>query len=262
MLRYLKVYVALFRAALKSNLVYTYGFIIEAILVIVWQGMMLVFYIAAFNQVQLVAGWNRDEVILLLGCYLLVMSVPDLLFRGGLKQFSTLVNRGMLDLILIKPIDTQFYISLWWVKVQRVFEAIAAVVLIGIQLARLGIHPWLGSILGFVFLCITGSAAVYALSLTIVTFALYANRLDNVAEMYYPLRQFGRVPVQAYPRILSLLFMTFLPVGLMASVPAKHFISGFSLEALVMAGLVALGVCILSSAFFRYSLKRYWSASS
>src|SRR5689334_1516146 len=91
------------------------NFIIESISSLSWMLMNLGFYMLIFkytNEIGSGTGWGQYEFFVFLSTTLFVNSLVQTLFMPNCEEFSELIRTGRLDFALLKPIDTQFLISL------------------------------------------------------------------------------------------------------------------------------------------------------
>ena len=80
---------------------------------------------------------------------------------------------------------------------------------------------------------------------------------------YYNMFNLARMPDTAFQGMFRLVFTFVLPITLVSNVPAKTLISKLTnpAQALFLVAITA-GWFFISEAFWRYSLRRYTSASS
>lgn len=215
-----------------------------------------------FGNVHTVAGWNLDRMILLTGSYSLVISLLSFLFETNMMRLSQLVNRGELDFVLIKPIDSQFYVSTRYVTLTEGPAIVVAMVMVLAGGARLELHPTAGDILAYATLISSAIVAFYALWFMTVTFVLWTGRIQNIAHLIEPFMGLARVPIDVFTGPLKPLFTFVLPIALIGTLPAKALLGLFEPAMIGYAIAFALGAAWLSHRFWNYSLTRYSSASS
>jgi ABC-2 type transport system permease protein len=78
--------------------------------------MWLAYYIFSieiiFYYTDSIAGWERGEVLLLVATLFFIDGLRYFFFYHNLKNLPSDVTEGNLDLILTKPVDSQFWFSL------------------------------------------------------------------------------------------------------------------------------------------------------
>ena len=91
------------------------NFLIDTISSIAWMLMNLGLYMLIFRYTPMLGagtGWGKYEFYLFLATTLLVNSTVQTFFMANADEFSELIRTGSLDFALLKPIDTQFLVSL------------------------------------------------------------------------------------------------------------------------------------------------------
>jgi ABC-2 type transport system permease protein len=112
---YLKVFLIFARNSLVRDMTFRANFLIDTFTSIAWMGMNLAFYTLIFQYTPMLgadSGWGKYEFFLFLATTLLVNSIVQALFMTNADEFSELIRTGSLDFALLKPIDTQFLVSL------------------------------------------------------------------------------------------------------------------------------------------------------
>jgi len=219
----------------------------------------LIFLNVLFENIESIAGWGRYEIILLWGVTELVLGLYWAFF-ASVERVSEMIRDGRLDQFLLRPIDALFDISTQKVGL---FETAPLLVLsLGIitfawvQLhLRFGINTLIFPTLVFTSVAIT---ALVSLSISLLTFWLADTR--NIERLYERMIEFARYPIGIYPEKLRFIFTTFIPVAILAYVPAYALLYGLTTK-LVLYQVVAL--VLFSTAvkvLWTQGLKRYTSA--
>src|SRR5205823_2027620 len=75
-----------------------------------------------------VFGWSRTDLFVLVGVFnILIGGTYRTLFSRNFDRFTHVIQRGELDGLLLKPFNTQFALSFWYISyygLVRVFLAI------------------------------------------------------------------------------------------------------------------------------------------
>ena len=97
-----------------------------------WLGLAIV-----FGQVESIHGWSYASALAVLGVYLVVGAVRDLVISPSLDRLAGLEGdlwRGTLDFVLLRPINTQFLVSLREWRLLALFDMLLGFVVIGVAL--------------------------------------------------------------------------------------------------------------------------------
>jgi ABC-2 type transport system permease protein len=217
-----------------------------------------------FNQVETVNGWDFAGTLALLGVYLSVGALRNLVVGPSLEALAGMdgeVWSGRLDFTLIRPVDTQFLASFRKWRLFSLFDLALGLGVVGIAIARLSQTLTVTRLLVFLIALAAGTVILYAilLAFTALVFwspgVLFTWVFDGVFQM-------ARYPLGLYPGWLRLVLTWIVPVGVITTLPAGALTGTASPAALAgMLGL-SIAVCIAASALFRFAVRRYASASS
>ena len=112
---YWRVFTQVLRNSLVRDMSFRSNFIIEAIASTSWIAMNLGFYLLIFRYTAEIGdgtGWGKYEFFVFLATTMFVNSLIQAFFMPNAQEFSELIRTGGLDFALLKPIDTQFLVSL------------------------------------------------------------------------------------------------------------------------------------------------------
>ncbi len=262
MRRYLKLYLLFAKYAYIRAMMYKENFITWSLVTVGWFILNLLFYQFIYLNVDIIAGWQKHEVYMVLGFYFLF----DFLLWGilwqNMRQIPEKINKGTLDLELTKPINQQFLLSFKHIGNDDFNSLIFGLGTI-IYALRLGsIQPTLLEvILGFASV-ILAFIYVYSAWFTTMCAAFWFERIDNLHFLFPGLRHFWRVPQPFYKGLLRG-FLTFvIPATLITTVPAQILLRKPSMLLFATLIFFAIFSLLFSSWFFKIAIKRYGSASS
>jgi ABC-2 type transport system permease protein len=207
-------------------------------------------------------GWSWQEALVVQGIYTLLDGVASTWLRPNLGAIVTHVREGTLDFVLLKPIDSQFWLSLRTLSPAGLSEIALGLGLIVWAAPRAGATPTPGSLALALLLLLAGVLILYALWFLLATTSIWFVKTWNATEVLRAALTAGRFPLSAYPPGLRLLFTLVLPVAFLTTVPAEAILGRVTLPWIGLAlAAAALGLG-LSRAFWRYALRHYTSASS
>ncbi|WP_457637282.1 ABC transporter permease [Oceanithermus sp.] len=259
-MRYVKLLFLFWQTSLAARMEYRAAFtaaFVEALLEA--GGKLFGVYLFYSNGFDL-GGWRWQEAMLVLGLASLLDSFFIGVFNPNLRRISEMVQDGTLDFVLLKPVSSQFWLSVQQFAAEGVPFLLVSLGLLGYAGAACGLDAagWLRLGLG------AGAALLlaYAVAFLFATTSIWFVKIFNVVYFLNTIVWTGQYPVQAYSRPFRL-FMTFvLPVYFMTTAPAEVALGRVSGRFLPVVFAVALVVLQLSRAFWRFALRSYASASS
>ncbi|HJT79223.1 MAG TPA: ABC-2 family transporter protein [Gemmataceae bacterium] len=266
-MRYVRLLTAFARFGLARELAFRGNFVIKVTVELLWLGILLVFYRTVFAKTSVVAGWAESEYLFFVGCYFAMESVIETLFLGNCVEFAELVRSGDLDIYLLKPIDEQFLLTCRDFDWSTVPSAVLGVAVMGMSLHEMH-RPFVPlRLLAFVGLFACGVAIAYSFLLMLTASSIWLVRNQNLMEAWWLFTSLMRYPKEIFAVRLAAplgwFFSFVVPILLVVNVPARVMVG--VLDEPWMIGFtvaVAVGLLVLSRAFFRHALQRYRSASS
>jgi len=206
-------------------------------------------------------GWSFEEALVVLGVFTLLLGVSETLLTPNLNNIVRQVQEGTLDFVLIKPVDSQLWVSARAISLWGVPN-----LLLGFGLLfYAGDHLELGVSAGARLAIPLGCAVVslYSLWFMLGATSIWFVKIYNVTEVLKALLEAGRFPMSAFPVGLRFVFTFVVPVALLTTVPAESFLGRSETPlAVASAAVVALGLAFLARRFWRFALGYYTSASS
>jgi ABC-2 type transport system permease protein len=274
-------YAAVFGTFLRNSLVrdmsFRSNFWIECLSSMSWVLMNLGFYLLIFQYAKEIgrgSGWGQYEFFVFLATTMFVNSLVQAFFMPNAEEFSELIRTGNLDFALLKPIDTQFLVSLNRVSWSSLANFIVGFVLLAFSLYKLTTRPVEPltltpvMLLAYPFYVLCGVAILYSLMISLSATSIWLGRNQTLYDFWFYITNFSRYPMEIYSgqfgTPLQWVFTFIIPVLVVVNVPARlmarplmfdWYLAAFALFATV-------GSLIASRLVFRLALRSYRSASS
>jgi ABC-2 type transport system permease protein len=269
---YHRVFATFARNSLVRDMTFRTNFIIESISSLSWMFMNLGFYLLIFQYTPMIGadtGWGKYQFFVFLATTLFINSLVQAFFMPNAEEFSEQVRTGGLDFALLKPIDTQFLISLTKVDWSSLSNFVFATVLLGYSLAQLEYSPGVGQSLLYPVYILCGVAILYSLMIALASTSIWLGRNQNLYDFWFYITNFSRYPMEIYRgpfgTPLRRLFTFLIPVLVVVNVPARLLALPFDADNwwLALFTLAATaGSLFVSRWLFLRALESYRSASS
>ena len=267
------------RNSLIRDMTFRSNFLIEAVSSVVWMVMNLGFYLLVFLKIEEtqatgatanIAGWEKPEFLVFIGTTMIVNSVMQAFFMPNAQELSELVRTGGLDFALLKPIDTQFLVSLRKSSWSSLGNFAVALLLIGYAVPRLAAWPTLASWLLYPVYILCGILIMYSIMISLAATSIWLGRNQTLYDFWFYITNFSRYPMEIYRGSvlgdgLRLTFTYLLPILVVINVPARVLAKPLTPEyaGLAAFALVATGLALVGSRWvFTRALESYRSASS
>ena len=260
MKRYRRVLSVFWRSSVAAEMEYRWNFVLAGIsslgnLAGSLFGLFL-FYRGEYHF----EGWSWHESLVVLGVFTALTGISTAFLTPNLNRMVLQVQEGTFDFVLLKPIDSQFAVSLRTLSPWGLPDVAFGLGLVGYAAVQLSLSPtsMLLGVVPFVAAVLT----LYNLWFLIASTTIWFVKVYNATEVLRGVLDAGRFPIDAYPVAYRFFFTFVVPVAFLTTVPAEAALGrgvlGWSLGALGLAAITF----VLARAFWRFALRSYTSASS
>ena len=250
-----------------------------------WVLMNLGFYLLIFQYTTEIGatttdgtGWGKYQFFVFLATTMLINSVVQAFFMPNAQEFSELIRSGNLDFALLKPIDTQFLISIHRVEWSSLANFGVGMILLIVSLIELTtrsqnpltIHPIAFFLYPFYLAC--GVTILYSLMISLAATSIWLGRNQTLYNFWFYITNFSRYPMEIYSgtfgQPLRNFFTFIIPVLIVINVPARLLAkplqpwNSSSSQLAAFAIVATLGSLLASRLIFQRALASYRSASS
>jgi ABC-2 type transport system permease protein len=249
------------RVAVLHELQYRVNFYLQLVQSLVAAGTALAVLALVFRYTPELAGWSRDQLLVVLGVHVLLGGVIQTAVQPNMTRLLGDIRQGTLDFALTKPLDAQWLISTRELQVWHLADVLVGAVLVVAGVVRLGGAGPLDVAL-FALTLVLGTVMIYCAWLAVTVTGFWAVRMDVLVELFDGLYQAGRWPVTIYPGWLRLTFTFLVPLAFAVTVPAQALTHRLGPVAVLgAAGLAAL-LLVLTRLLWRFGLRHYSGASA
>jgi ABC-2 type transport system permease protein len=263
LIRHIKLYLKFAKFSMMIETEYRWSFFLEIMVELAFFTATLTGLAVLLSNVTTLAGWTRAELYVLYGVN---MIFSELLlgtsFINSLRDLPDKIRRGDIDLVLVKPMNSLFAVSL-----TRPYFASLPSLLSGVFVASYGFYT--GhlsfspiSLLSFLLLLGMGLIIGYSLGVIISSLTFWiagATPLPRIAEQ---VTFQSKHPFDIYSGVWRTVFFWVIPTGLMVSFPSSALLGKSSGIVMLQSFVVAIVFLSLARLVWKRGLKVYDSASS
>ena len=217
-----------------------------------------------YGQVDDLHGWDYASAQAVLGVFLVVGALRGLVMGPSLDSLAGMdgeVWRGEFDFTLLRPVRTQFLVSVRKWRLLALFDLLLGGLVLVTAVSNMQATLTIPQLFAFLLALTAGLLILYAILLAAASLVFW-NPGFMITWVFDSIFQMARYPVGIYPGWLRLVLTWVIPVGIITTVPAAA-LSGELLPGLLAASLLfALLLVSGASLLFRTGLRRYASASS
>jgi ABC-2 type transport system permease protein len=272
---YFRVFLTFARNSLVRDMTFRGNFLIQVVSSMSWVFMNLGFYVLIFrysSKEGLGDGWGKYEFFLFLATALLINSLVHAFFMRNAHEFSELIRTGTLDFALLKPIDTQFLISLTRVEWSSLANFGVGLGLMAYSLFKVEYLPGPVQVLLYPVYVACGVAILYSLMISLAASAVWLGRNQTLYNFWFYITNFSRYPMEIYRGTfgtpLRWFFTFIIPVLVVVNVPARLLVRPLDPQStedwlLPLFAVLATAASLAASRWvFNRALLSYRSASS
>ena len=260
--KYIKIYKKFLHTSLASELEYKVNILIDLITAIL-SLVGSIFLLSIFFQNSTdIGGWKFEQALIIQGIYTILNGITNTLFNPNLTEIVKHIREGTLDFVLLKPIDSQFFISFKKFSPSGVLEIFLGIFLlfycISINQIKLNF-----SFISFSLITIICSICIlYSLWFFISTTTIWFVKTWNATEVLRSFLYIGRFPLSSFSFTLRIFFSVFIPVAFITTIPSEVFLGLAQIWKILLEVLIC-GIFIYTSRkFWIFALRYYTSASS
>ena len=251
-----------FRIGILNELAYRVNFYVQLLQSLISLGMAVGGLAVVFSHTNNLGGWRADEILALLGVYLMMGGLIQLVIQPSMETLMEGVRQGTLDFTLTKPEDAQFLVSIGQIRIWKVADILLGLGVIAVALYRLGATVGAIQALQFGVVMVCGSSIIYSFWLILATLSFWFIRIDNVLNIFSAMYEAGRWPIGIYPQWLRMVLTFIVPVAFAVTVPAEALSGRLTSATLASAALLAFFMLLGSRLFWRFGVRHYSGASA
>jgi ABC-2 type transport system permease protein len=263
MWHYLKLFGVFVKIGLMRQMAYRPHFFMMVVGKIIRIGLLFFFFQAIFLKVDRIGQWTFDQVLLLFATFHIVDFLMSITFQRNLSfHLPRIIQTGELDSRMVLPTNLLFFISFEDIDMMDFFSFLPSLGFLGYVFYRIGFDfSWYQGV-AYVLLVVNALFFLFAVVLIISTVSFWTTQSYGIARIFDNLLKIGRYPLDIFEGFWKIVFIYFLPLILVAQIPAQALLQTLSLELILPALGMTFIFLILALNFWKVGLKNYLSASA
>jgi ABC-2 type transport system permease protein len=253
---------AFFRVGVMGEAAYRANFVIQLFQSLLGLVTALGGLAVVFSYTDTLGGWRPDEVVALVGVYILVGGVIGVVIQPSMEALIEGVHDGSLDFTLTMPEDAQLLASIQDVDIWEVLNILLGLGVLVVALGRLGERVGAAQAVVFGLMVLAGGAIVYSFWLILTTLAFWFVRVENILVIFQSVYEAGRWPVTLYPAWLRFGLTFLVPVAFAVTIPAEALTGRLTWPTGLLAVTLAAALLVVSRLFWKVGLRNYSGASA
>lgn len=217
-----------------------------------------IFVVAASETSELTVS----ETAIYIGTFTIITGF-FMMYWPSLSNFTNYIKNGGLDLLLTKPIDIQFIITLRHLSFSMIIPEIVGGIILVIWGMYSGNYMWeWGAIVGYLIFIILGAILLYSIILIPkALFSFWFINSSGVDIFISAIWDANNMPMQIYPKVIQFIFSVIIPIFLVANYPTRFLLGTISVKDIIVKFLITCIVFIIARKVFLRGVLRYHSAN-
>ncbi len=268
--RYWRVWLMFLKVSLSREMIFRWNFLIEVVTTCFWIAAQLLLFQIIFGHVSKIRDWSQPEYYGFMATGMLINAFVEMLFMPNCANLSEQIRTGNLDFAIVKPIDTQFFVSFQTVDMSLLAQVAVSLGLLAYSVTASQVTVTLVSALVYVFLVAVAVGFFYGMMIALASAAVFMGRNQGLYDFWFYVTSFARYPGDMYRQgfvgeIFWFGFSFIIPILLVVTVPSRVFLrkelspNGW----VILIAPILTALCLWGSRrIFLWSLSHYRSASS
>jgi ABC-2 type transport system permease protein len=261
MKRYLRIFKKFFLSSLMREMEFRVNFFVKAFQNAVWLVFFMLILVVQYSNTEDVAGWGRGDAFVLMATVFIVNALHSGFFFS-LTEIPQQVRQGTLDFVVVRPMDTQFSVSMRRFAFEQIGSLIAGLTMVIVGVNQAGVSPSLVQWGSYILLVIAAVLIFYSFMMGLMTLAIWLVRVDNLWVLGESITGIARFPIDIYSSAIKQLFIFGIPLAFISTIPSRQLVHGFEPKYLLLGIAWAVVALFASRKFWRYAMRNYTSASS
>jgi ABC-2 type transport system permease protein len=251
----------LWQAKIKfmRSMEYRFDFFMGVIVSLAFSSLGPLIQYLIFTNTKGFPGWNLEQIILFQGMLVLWFGLRDTLFGEVPNLINTIIIRGELDKLLLKPFPAAGILLASGFNYYGGGSILAGIIIMVFISIKMGITIGIAQLALFFLFVVFGIVLYMAVMLLYCSIILIVVYQGRVGEIINKLLRFSEFPLEIFPHLLKLVFITVLPYAVWAYLPVQALLNRIDGLA-ILSGLSCLLLLWLSLKFWEFQLKKYTSA--
>ena len=256
--QWFKIYIHGMKTAFASRMAYRGDFFMSMFIMMVVELFGPLVSLLIYHNGASFPGWERHEVLLLQGVFLLSRGIAFPFFMGMVWNTISRVQEGTYDLLLIKPRSILQMSIITAFDSEDLGKLIGGILLFIYALKSVPSLPlvnWASFLLLFIFSLITMFAfGLFMSGLGIVWIGNY-----RIYDIFMSVMDFGLYPRSIFNKLFQTIITWVIPISLLGSFPASALL-GKQITGVLGAMLCSILFLLVGLWFFHRMVRNYTSA--
>lgn len=263
-MRYILLYCSLIKMNIIRELQFRTNLIVHFLTMFLNFMGNVAFYYFLYSNIGEISGWNKYEIYILVATINIINALFGGVFFFNLIQIPRKIKNYDLDYMILKPVNTVFYLSMKDFNVGLFSGIFFGIVLLIYSLFHLDYQIKFYTAFIYLILVVLGVLILYSILFFMVTFSLRFVRVNGLIQSFWAIVSIGENPYNIYPKVIKYVGIFLIPSIVIYNFPAIVFTKKYSFflinrwSIVLIASLIAIVFVTISVKFFYKNLAYYY----
>lgn len=222
------------------------------------------FYYFLYSSVNEISGWGKYELYILVATVNIVNALFGGVFFFNLIQIPRKIKNYDLDYLILKPINTVFYLSMKDFNIGLFSGIFFGIALLIYSAVHLECQINVCNIFGYLILIVFSVLLLYSILFIMVTFSLKFVRVNGLIQSFWSIVSIGENPYSVYPKVIRYFGIFVIPSIVIYNFPATVFMKNHmffstgTMFTLLVALIITIVFIAIAVKFFNKNLIHYY----
>lgn len=230
--KYFRIYKECLKVSAATALTYRFNFLLDNIIMLISNILFPLVTLLIYGSGGQFPNWSLYEVLLIQSIFTISTGIANILFNGVLWVTMRHVIDGSLEIVLIRPVDSLFFLVASTIDLSSIGLVLGGVVMLGVAVANIGaVTLWM--VLQAVVLFVAGMLVMMGISLIMAatSFKWVAN--SRIPEIFDSVKYFGTYPQDIFHKAIRGITSFIMPVAMVGFFPAAALLGRADVRALI-----------------------------
>lgn len=263
LVKHARIYGFLLKINAMRQLEYRLNIALNIMVEMGYLGVKLIYAYIIHDTGVHIAGLSPDSIYLFIGTYMLMTVFFVSMLQFNIVVFDQQIRDGDFDLILTKPVSSQFMATLkhvdTWISIPNI--------IVGLGLIGYGWHASevafsITNIVGFTSFIALGIVTMYGLFVLPLLLAFKFKNISALQSFYWAMWDFNNLPHKIHIRPVQLMGAVVFPLFLITNWSPLFVLDQLSTPELIWGIVAPIILFSLTRILWKVALKHYESATS
>jgi len=215
-----------------------------------------------FGYTHDIRGWSQADVVAVLGLYQIMTGLLAAFVAPNMARMTTYITRGELDIVLVRPVAAQFYLTFRWINLAELGNVATGTVILFLGLNRGHVRPSPATVSQSVLLVVTGLTLLTCAWSILSCLAFWAQSVEPISSVVNAVLEGGKYPSSFFPGAIRAFFTFVFPVAFATTLPVQALGGGIGWNRVAAGMALDVLAILLARLCWRRGLRTYASASS